>query len=51
MAAMMMNPDSMIKEDAVARQLLAEYMTPMMNMGVTADETRAIYEYLRRAGQ
>ena len=46
--AMMINPDSMVKEDPIARQLFAEYMTPMLNLGVTADDARAIYEYLRR---
>ena len=48
MIAMMTNPDSMLKEDPVARQLFAEYMTPMLNLGVTAQDARAIYEYLRR---
>lgn len=47
--AMIINPDSMLKADATARQLFAEYMTPMMNMGVTPEEARAIYEHLRRA--
>jgi len=45
--AMVTNPDSMLREDATARQLFAEYMTPMVNMGVTRDEARALYEYLR----
>jgi len=46
--AMMMNPDSMTKADPIAKQLLAEYMTPMLSLAVTADEARAIYEHLRR---
>jgi hypothetical protein len=45
---MIINPDSMIKEDPTARQLFAEYMTPMLNVGVTPEEARAIYEFLRR---
>ncbi len=45
--AMVTNPDSMLKNDDTARQLFAEYMTPMANMGVTRDEARALYEYLR----
>ena len=48
MTAMMMNPDSMVKADPVAKQLLAEYMTPMLSLAVTAEEARAIYEHLRR---
>lgn len=45
--AMITKPDSMIKSDPTARQLFAEYMTPMLNMNITPDEARAIYEYLR----
>lgn len=45
--AMITNPDSMIRNDPTARQLFAEYMTPMANMGLTAEEARAIYEHLR----
>ncbi len=45
--AMVTNPDSMLREDATARGLFAEYMTPMMNVGVTREEARAVYEYLR----
>jgi len=47
MVAMITKPDSMIKADPTARQLFGEYMTPMANMGVTPEEARAIYEYLR----
>ena len=49
--AMVTNPDSMLRDDAAARDLLAEYMTPMTNMGVTAQEATALYEYLRRESQ
>ncbi len=45
--AMITKPDSMIKTDPTARQLFAEYMTPMLNMNITPDEARAIYEFLR----
>lgn len=48
MLAMIQNPDSMIRADSIARQLLAEYMTPMANQGISAEEARALYEYLRR---
>lgn len=51
MVAMITNPDSMLKTDSTARRLFGEYMTPMMNMGVTQDEVRAIYEHLRRNPQ
>lgn len=49
--AMITKPDSMLKVDATARQLLMEYATPMANMNVSADEARALYEYLRRESQ
>lgn len=48
MAAQILNPDSMIRNDPVTRELFAEYMTPMSNQGLTADETRAVLEFLRR---
>lgn len=42
-----MNPDSMLKVDPIAKQLLGEYMTPMLGTGVTRDDARALWEYLR----
>lgn len=48
--AMITKPDSMLRNDATARQLFMEYATPMVNMGVTEDEARALYAYLRSAG-
>ncbi len=49
--AMVINPDSMLREDPAARELFAEYMTPMMNVGLSADEAASLYEYLRRESQ
>ncbi len=46
--AMVVRPDSMLQNDDAAKELLAEYMTPMVNMGVTHEEALAIYEYLRQ---
>jgi mono/diheme cytochrome c family protein len=46
--AMVLRPDSMLQNDDVAKELLAEYMTPMVNMGVTQEEALAIYEYMRQ---
>ncbi|GBD31693.1 hypothetical protein HRbin33_00652 [bacterium HR33] len=45
--AMITNPDSMLRVDPVAKQLLSEYMTPMLNTNTTREEARAIYEYLK----
>lgn len=41
------NPDSMTRNDPVARQLLNEYMTPMPDLGIRPDEARALYEHVR----
>jgi mono/diheme cytochrome c family protein len=48
---MTVRPDSMLRDDATAKELLAEYGTPMVPMGTTVEEARAIYEYLRQASQ
>jgi cytochrome c551/c552 len=45
--AMIIKPDSMLANDEDAKALLAEYGTPMVSMGATAEDARAIYEYLR----
>jgi mono/diheme cytochrome c family protein len=45
--AMITHPDSMLANDADARQLLAEYYTPMANQNVTRDDALALFEYFR----
>lgn len=44
---MILNPEGMYTRHPVAKQLLAEYGTQMPNLGLTADEARAVVEYLR----
>jgi len=44
---MITNPDSMVRNDSIAKALLGEYFTPMSDQNVQPDEFRAIYEYLR----
>ncbi len=46
--AIIVNPDSMLKNDPEAQKLLKEYGTPMPNQGVTVDEAKAIIAYLRK---
>ena len=46
--AMVQDPDSMLREDPVARRLFAEYMTPMLPVDISRDDARAIYEFFRR---
>lgn len=47
---MITKPDSMIREDPAARELFAEYMTPMSDQRVTEQELDALLEYLKRDG-
>lgn len=45
---MILNPENMVKNDPVAKQLLMEYNgSPMANQGLTESEARAILEYFR----
>jgi mono/diheme cytochrome c family protein len=44
---MVMHPDSMIQSDPAARQLFAEYATPMTNMNVAQDEVVPLWEHVR----
>lgn len=44
---MIMNPEVMVKEDPIAKELLAEYMSPMANQNITREQARSILEYFR----
>lgn len=44
---MILNPDEMVKKDPIAKELLAEYLSPMSNQNLTEDQARAILEYFR----
>jgi hypothetical protein len=44
---MVMRPDSMVREDPVARELMEVYRYPMPNQGVDELRVRAMWEYLR----
>jgi mono/diheme cytochrome c family protein len=45
---MILNPEQMVKEDPIARQLLVEYnMAPMANQGLSQEQARKILEYFR----
>ena len=44
---MILNPDQMVKEDSIAKKLLAEYRAPMANQNLTEEQARAILEYFR----
>jgi cytochrome c len=45
---MILNPDKMVKEDPVAKQLLMDYnLAPMANQNLTEEQARKILEYFR----
>ncbi|NKI27036.1 cytochrome c [Arenibacter sp. 6A1] len=45
---MILNPDGMVKEDPLAKELLQEFNgSPMANQGLTEDQARAVVEYFR----
>lgn len=45
---MILNPEQMLKEDEVAKQMLREYLTQMTYQNVSQEDARAILEYLRQ---
>jgi cytochrome c551/c552 len=49
--AMILNPDSMLKNDERAKQLLKEYGTPMPNQRITFEEAEAILHYILKVSQ
>ena len=45
---MILNPEEMVKEDALAKELLIEFNgSPMANQNLTEEDARAILEYFR----
>lgn len=44
---MILDPDKMLENDAIARELLATYMVKMTNQNVKLEEAQAIIMYLR----
>ncbi|MCF6269491.1 MAG: c-type cytochrome [Melioribacteraceae bacterium] len=44
---MILDPEKMVKENKIAKELLAEYLSPMANQSLTKDEARAVLEYFR----
>lgn len=44
---MILNPEEMVKEDPIAKDLLAEYYSIMANQNLTEEEARKILEYFR----
>ncbi len=44
---MILNPQEMVEQHPVGKELLAQYMSFMPNQGITRENARAILEYLR----
>ena len=45
---MILNPEGMVKEDPLAKELLVEFNgSPMANQGLTEEQARAVLEYFR----
>lgn len=44
---MILDPELMVAENQIAKDLLAEYLAPMANQNLTETEARQILEYLR----
>jgi len=44
---MILNPEVMVVENKIAKDLLAEYLAPMANQNLTEKEARLILEYFR----
>jgi cytochrome c551/c552 len=49
--AMILNPDSMLKHDERAKQLLREYGVPMPYQRITFEEAEAILHYILKVSQ
>lgn len=45
---MILNPEGMVKDDPIAKDLLAEYLSPMANQNLTKDQARSVLEYFRK---
>jgi hypothetical protein len=47
MMNMMLNPGGMVERHPETKKLLADFLVPMPNQGLTPDEARQVFEYLR----
>ncbi|MGZ5243353.1 MAG: c-type cytochrome [Bacteroidia bacterium] len=48
---MILNPEKMVQEDPIAKELLGVYLAPMANQSLTEEEARQILEYFRQSDQ
>lgn len=48
MEEQILHPEVMVKEDRITAELKTQYALPMTNQGLTAEEARAVIEFLKR---
>jgi len=48
MEAQILHPETMIKQDPIARALFAEYNLQMANQGLVPDEAKSVIEYFKK---
>ena len=46
-----LHPEVMVKQDPITRGLRTHFALPMTNQGLTADEARAVIEFLKKKGR
>jgi mono/diheme cytochrome c family protein len=44
---MILNPEQMVAEDPIAKDLLKQFLSPMANQSLTEEQARKILEYFR----
>jgi cytochrome c1 len=44
------DPDTMIRTDPTAKELLKQYLVPMPNQGLTDEDIQALMAYLKHEG-
>jgi cytochrome c551/c552 len=48
MEKQILHPEVMVKEDPIARKMLAEYNLQMANQGLTLEEAKSVIEYFKK---
>lgn len=48
MEKQILHPEIMVKEDPIARKMMAEYNLQMANQGLTPDEAKSVIEYFKK---
>ena len=46
--AQIQQPDVMLREDPISRELLGQYAVPMPNLGIKPEEAKALVEFMKK---